>query len=398
MNSFTKFHKPAQNFSIISALLSIILIFSGCSSDKPVKKENKITVGVFNGNGSSIVCVTETMEALKIDKEINPVEISSYDIMNGMLEKLDALIFPGGSGSQEYNNLGLQAAEKVRDFVYKDGGGIIGICAGGFVLSTTPGYPSLEILPAPDIRDGYYDRGRGLIAFNLNDKGNEIFPELSEHDSLFVQYYDGPIFNTTNSSGLDVLGNFYSDIATHTGYPKGTTPGKAVFTTSSYGNGKVFMSVGHPEATPGMRWMVPRMARWVTGNKLVPYSKNIVRPEINNKEILYYDDVIKFEKKNFWNLFNEEDSLVIKSLQNLHSIRSRPSIRWSIGLLRHQSWDVRHAAANYLLESEYTYAIPDIEAAIETEKDETNRNKLKEILSSLRSLSCQVKDEMSAIY
>ena len=94
------------------------------------------------------------------------------------------------------------------------------------------------------------------------------------------------------------------------------------------------------------------------------------------------------KQKNFWNLFNEEDSLVIRSLQNLHSIRSRPSIRWSIGLLRHQSWDVRHAAVNYLLESEYTYAIPDIEAAINTEEDETNRNKLKEILKDFQMILC----------
>jgi len=113
----------------------------------------------------------------------------------------------GGSGSKEFNSLGQQAAELVRKFVHDDGKGIIGICAGGFLLSTTPGYPSLKIFPEPDIRDGYYDRGRGLIAFFLNEQGKEIFPELENLDTLYVQYYDGPIFKFSESSS-DFKGDF----------------------------------------------------------------------------------------------------------------------------------------------------------------------------------------------
>ncbi len=383
------FLKNFLNYSLVICLIFTTIFIVSCQNS-PVKtpENSKIKVGVFNGNGASPVCVLETMEALKIDKGIVPVEISGADIMNGMLDNLDAIIFPGGSGSKEFNSLGLLAAEKVKKFARTDGKGIVGICAGGYLLSTTPGYPSLEILDAPDIRD-YYDRGRGLISFRLNKEGEIIFPELKDYDSLYIQYYDGPIFDIPASSKIRVQGEIYSDIATHEGYPHGITPGKPSFLTMDYGMGKIIVSVGHPEATAGMRWMVPRMARWVTNNELISYGENTVRPELNHKEILFYGEQIKYEKENFWNLFEKEDSVIISSMENLHKLRSRPSIRWSIGLLRHPSWNVRFAAAKYLLESEYTYAIPDLEAAVKTELNQTNQAELQKILRQLNSFLCQ---------
>ncbi len=376
--------------SLIKSLYFVLLItiffsFESCNTKPGENMDNPgIKVGIYKGDGASPVCVLETMEAFKIDKGIVPMEITGADIMNGILDNLDAIIFPGGSGSKEFNSLGLLAAEKVRKFAFSEGKGIVGICAGGYLLSTTPDYPSLEILDAPDIRD-FYDRGRGLISFNLNGKGKEIFPELKNHDSLFIQFYDGPIFDIPESSKIQIQGEIYSDIATHEGYPHGVSPGKPSFFTMDYGKGKIFVSVGHPEATAGMRWMVPRMVRWVSNNELVSYSKNTIRPEINNKEILFYNEQTKYEKENFWNLFHIDDSVVIASMENLHALRSRPSIRWSIGLLRHPSWNVRLAAANYLFESEYTYAIPDLEAAVKTENDKKNKAELQKILRQLNS-------------
>ncbi len=379
------FYKSILNHSLGAFLLFTLIFIESCQTSPVKSKETEhIKAGVFNGNGASPVCVIETMEALKIDKGIEPMEISGADIMHGALKNLDVIIFPGGSGSKEFNSLGLLAAKKVREFARNEGKGIVGICAGGYLLSTTPGYPSLEILDAPDIRE-YYDRGRGLISFNLNEEGEEIFPELKDYDSLYIQYYDGPMFDIPASSKIRILGEIYSDIATHEGYPHGVSPGKPSFLTMNYGKGRIIVSVGHPEATAGMRWMVPRMARWVTNNELVTYPEITIRPEINNKEILFYEDQIKNEKGNFWNLFEKDDSVVITSMENLHKLRSRPSIRWSIGLLRHPSWNVRYAAAKYLLESEYTFAIPDLEAAIQNEKVKTNQVELQKILRQLKS-------------
>ncbi len=367
-------------FTVLLTVLITTIAFGQRRSGK------KIQVGVFDGNGASPVCVVETMEALKIDKGIYPHKISAVDIMNGALDKLDVLIFPGGSASKEYNNLGLKGAEKVKAFAEKKHKGLVGICAGGYLFSTTPDYPSLELFPAPDIRD-HYNRGRALIGFTVNKTGKKIFPELKKVDTAFYQYYDGPMYDIPEGAPITVLATLTSDISHKKGYPKNVTPGKPAFFTADYGEGKIIASVGHPEATPGMRWIVPRMARYVAGKRLVGYKKNVVRPQIYSKEAFYTPDVIAFEKENFWKLFSKNDDEVIKAIDNLHSIYSRPSIRWTIGLLRHTSPAVRKHAALYLAETEYTAAIPDVRVAYQIEKDEATKAVLKKVLDGLNGLA-----------
>ena len=367
-----------MSLKVINFSIAIVLILTYCTApDTPSSHSNeeKIAVGVFNGNGASPVCVLETMEALKIDSSILPLEISSSDIMNGQLDRLDVLVFPGGSGSKEFNNLGQLAAKKVKAFSHEQGKGIVGICAGGYLLANTSGYPSLKILDVSHFRD-HYDRGRGLISFNLNAEGKEVFPELKNLDSLYIQYYDGPIYDMDSGTKSKSLGGIYTNIATHEDDPQNITQGKPPFLTMDYGKGKVMVSVGHPEATAGMRWMVPRMARWVANEKLISYAEDVVRPKLNDKEILFFAETKKAEKQMFWNLASKNDSIVIATIQELHELRSRPSIRWSIGLLRHHSFEVRLAAAKYLLESEYTYAIPDMKTAVENETDSEQKKTL----------------------
>jgi len=374
----------------IFILIGVVLLFSGCSeNNKSVSKKQEsdtkpLNVGVFDGNGASAVCVLETLEALKIDPGIKGSAVTAYEIQNGILDNYDVLIFPGGSGSKEYNNLGQIAAEKVQKFA-SEGKGIVGICAGGYLFATTDGYPSLKIIKAHTYRF-HYNRGRGLIGFELTEKGAEIFPELKGQDRFYVQYYDGPIYDVFEPESMNILGKITTDIATHKGDPKGLTPGKPAFLTSTYGKGKVFVSVGHPEATAGMRWIVPRMARYVAGAELVSYPETVVRPEINNHEILYFPPTMAFETENFWKLFSNDESVVISAIDNLASIRSRPSIRWAKGLLRNKSKNIRLKAAGYLVDTEYTDAIPDLKSAVENEKDPEAKKILKDKLNELLAM------------
>jgi hypothetical protein len=225
-----------------------------------------------------------------------------------------------------------------------------------------------------------------LIGFELTEKGVEIFPELKGQDRFYVQYYDGPIYDVYEPESMNILGKITTDIATHKGDPKGLTPGKPAFLTSTYGKGKVFVSVGHPEATAGMRWIVPRMARYVAGAELVSYPETVVRPEINNHEILYFPPTMAFETENFWKLFSNDESVVISAIDNLASIRSRPSIRWAKGLLRNKSKNIRLKAAGYLVDTEYTDAIPDLKSAVENEKDPEAKKILKDKLNELLAM------------
>lgn len=369
----------------IKSFLLFLLVFTGYlfagNSQTP---SPKIRAGVFNGNGASPVCVLETMEALKMDPGIIISEVSAAEIILGKLDQLDVLVFPGGSGSKEFNNLGTLAAEKVRAFADQYDKGIVGICAGGYLLSTTPTYPSLEMLDAPDTRE-FYDRGRGLIGFKLNEIGKTVFYEVADQDIMFVQYYDGPIFENPGKYGLNVFGTIETDIDCKKTYPKDFTPGKPAFFTKNYGKGKLFVSVGHPEATAGMRWMVPRMVRYVANADLITYHKDLIRPSINTKALLYYPSVIKREKELYWQLFSDDDKVVHAALNGLGEIRSRPSIRWALGLLRHSSPFIRLKAAEYLCINEYTAAISDLEASVNMEKDEYFKGQMEILLSILKN-------------
>jgi len=256
---------------------------------------------------------------------------------------------------------------------------------GGYLLASTPDYASLQMLPVHSIRE-YYNRGRGLISFTTTREGDEIFPELSQREQSFVQYYDGPMYRNIDSTIFTTIATVNTDIATKKGFPKGVSIGKPAFGIADYGDGRVIMTTGHPEATSGMRWMVPRMARWAANKPFISYSNLVVRPQKYSQELLFYPEDIKHEKNNFWKLSSDNNEEIIEALDNLYALNSRPSIRWSIGLLRHNSPIIRAKASEYLLETEYTWAIPDVELAYNLETNPETKYKLGEVLGKLKQM------------
>ena len=367
--------------SLYVLLVATVLFLAACNSGSKDEKidSSKINVGVFNGDGVSSTCVLETYEALKIDTGIEPTIISAAEIATGKIFELDAIIFPGGSGSKEFNNLGQIAAAKVHEFVNL-GKGAVGICAGGFLFSTTKDYPSLRLVSATEWDRQHYDKGRALVQFELTDSGEELFPEL-KNKKAFLQYYDGPVFMPADSgrSGLldyNEYAKYVSDIAIHENYPDGITPGKTFLLGENIGEGRAIVVSGHPESTPGMRWIVPRMARWAAREETVSYDAKWVRPEINNTEIFYTKDLVKKEKELFWYLTDSNKEKKLMAMQQLFEMRSRPAVRWNLGLLRDKEPDVRAKAASLLLETEYTAAIPDLNSALAIETDSTVKTAL----------------------
>ena len=355
--------------------------------EKPEKNiEFEFSVAVFKGNGAGATSVVETLEALKIDTGINAAAISAKEIQNDGLNNFDALIIPGGSGSKQLLNLGESGQEKVKHFVEVQGKGIIGICAGAYMLSSTPGYPNLKIASSVHMDRAHYNRGRGLVEFELKEKGFDIFPELKGH-KLFAQYYDGPLLVQSDSIKGDYneLGIYRSDIHPDDFAPIGISPGKTFLLNQNKGKGKIFLIAGHPESTPGMRWMVPRMARWVTGSELVSYHKKWIKPEINSKEIIFDKALRKKEKDNYWLLFSEESDDQIKAMKTLHSLRSRPAVRWNIGLLRSVHPETRAFAAKLLMETEYSDAVGDLVQAEINEKNPKTKTLIKESIDFLKN-------------
>ncbi|MEA3450476.1 MAG: BPL-N domain-containing protein [Bacteroidota bacterium] len=360
-----------KKITYILAIIFSLFIISCNTADfqNTEKNSSKIIVGVYTGNGASAICILETLEALKIDTGIAGKEISSADIMGGELDNIDVLIFPGGSGSKELNNLGDFGLKKVHDFVKNQGKGIVGICAGGYILSTTPNYPSLKLLDAYNFDRAHYARGRGLIEFQITNY--EIFPELKDKKT-FIQYYDGPILVPIDSNNIkyNEVAKYTTDIHSNKGIPTGITPGKTFMLTQNVGKGMIFTIGGHPESTPGMRWIVPRMARYVHSQEIIPYPEKWIKPEINSDEIMFTSELKKVERKLWWKLSNDTAQVQINAMQELFKLRSRPAVRWTIGLLRDDNPKVRKQAAIILMKTEYTWALKDVLQAIENEEYE----------------------------
>jgi len=354
-----------------------------------VLEARPLKVGVYADGGASPVCVTETMAALEIDPGIVPIALTAVDLMLGVLDRLDVMVFPGGSGSKQASSMGGQGKERVRRFVLEEGKGCVGICAGGYLLSNGPYKSSLKLISADVFDRAHYNRGRGLMEVAFTADGRRLFPEIAAGARTFLQYNEGPVLVRSENTDLppyEELATYVSDIHLDGGAEPGVTPGKTAMLMNAAGKGKVAVCVGHPESTPGMRWIVPRMARMVAGRMPISYTAEVVRPDRETREILVDEQWADEERRLFWQLVGDDTEEKAAALRRLVQMRSRPALRWAEGLLRDNDPAVRLLAAEVLVEAEYTPALDDLEAAVRVEGNEHLREALKENLETLEKI------------
>ena len=375
----------------LCSFIIIAFAFVGYScSNNQIETDNAgkatISVGVFDGHGGAQTCVWETVEAIKIDKGMDVRLITTSDIANGCLDSLDAIIIPGGGGSRQYLNLGHENHDRIRNFV-ANGGGAVGICAGAYLFSNTPGYASIAINGAEAIDIEHDNRGHGLAKFTLSDEGKTIFSELAARDTRFVMYYEGPVFvNAPDSINYTSFATMESDVHEEGGAPANMTNAKPFFIGNSYGKGRVFSTIAHPEATPGMRWLIPRMVRWTLDKEYVDYNENTVRPTLFEKEILFSKDMLKQESGYYSTFLYGSSEEKIEALNWLESNVSWDAKRWLQGLLFDTSSAVRARAAEYISNSEFTYYLPDLRAALKNEKNDDAKAKIDAAIKFLEEI------------
>ncbi|HPV87615.1 MAG TPA: BPL-N domain-containing protein, partial [Bacteroidales bacterium] len=269
-----------SNWPIFLALLLFIQCTSATQTDK-------MRVAVFDGHGGAQTCIWEAVAAIKLDAQMEVRTITSADIANNVLDSLDAIIIPGGGGSRQYLNLGNENQRRIKVFVAR-GGGAVGICAGAYLFSDTPEYSCMQLNGAQAIDIEHDNRGHGMAKFTLTEEGKEFFPEVAERDTLYVMYYEGPVFVPREGADIqyETLAIMESDVHEQGDAPKNMTNNKPFFIGNKYGEGRVFSCIAHPEATPGMMWMIPRMVRWTLDKPIAGYAENVIDPTIFNKEIL----------------------------------------------------------------------------------------------------------------
>lgn len=347
----------------------------------------KIRVGVFEGHGGAQTCIWETVEAVRLDPEMEVRTVTTADLANHVLDSLDAIIIPGGSGKSQYLNLGAQNRQRIKDFV-AGGKGAVGICAGAYLFSNTPGYTCMALNGEQAIDIEHDNRGHGLAGFTLNEEGKTLFPELAGRDTSYVIYYEGPVFikNPADTLQNTVLAIMESDVHEEGNAPANMTNGKPFFLGNSYGKGRVFSCIAHPEATPGMMWMIPRMVRWTLDEPVLAYPSSVVRPDLFNKELLMSPADLKQEAACFQTLLRGETNEKIAALDWLEAHHSWDAKRWVQGLLYDASPLVRVRAAQYIANTHYLAFLPNLRSAYRNETDTAVKAELEEQLRRLEGL------------
>ncbi len=368
----------------------LILFFTACKEQVQKKDTNEadiIKVGVLDKNGDSPFCITDAIESLRIDPDIEARTISSADIMSGAADDIDVFLFPGGSGRSETGSLGELGQQKIIELVKKQGKGVIGICAGAYILSETPDYPSLALSAGEAIDIEHDHRGHGLVKFTLSESGKEIFPELKDLDTCYSQYYEGPVLIPAENSKYkyDELATMQSDVHLIEGTPSNMTNNKPFIIITNIEKGKTASVIGHPENTPGMRWIIPRLARIVAGKEIIQYNKNVVRPELYTKEILYTPEQLKKQSEAYDNLIKSKEEK-LKAMQELVDMSAWSAKKKIPPMVRDKDFDVRLLAAKLTVELERTDAIKDLKAAVKNESKPENKKQLQEQLTLLENI------------
>ena len=378
-------HSPPSSMKHLLYIASFALL-AACQTNSIESNDNTIHVGVFDKNGDSPDCITDAVEACRIDSGISVRVISAADIMGGAADDIDVFLFPGGSGRSETGSLGLLGQQKIIDLV-KGGKGVVGICAGAYILSETPNYPSLALSGAEAIDIEHDHRGHGLVKFSLTEAGKKIFPELSDSAIYYSLYYEGPVLvPATNSKyKYSELATMQSDVHTVAGTPANMTNNRPFVIVTDVEKGKSVSVVGHPEATQGMRWMIPRLVRLVAGKELISYSANVMRPTIHTKEILFTDSLLAKQDEAFGMLIKSKEEK-LAALQAIVDMRAWSAKKYIPQMVRDSSFEVRLLAAKLTVELERTDAIPDLKAAVTTETNPAQKQQLQEQLRLLEKL------------
>lgn len=161
----------------------------------------------------------------------------------------DVLVFPGGSGSGQAKSLGEKGKEKVIAHL-KKGKGVIGICAGAYLMLQDGGMPLVDGV----LLDGeHWARGKGSVELKVDSK---IF---SKKGTFTIHYENGPLIQPakTKLSDYAPLATFASDIQ-----KKQTMIGAHAVVAAEYEKGRIVLFSPHPEES-GLEWMLEDAARWV---------------------------------------------------------------------------------------------------------------------------------------
>jgi len=378
-----------KNVTFVYLLLicCFLVLFVSCKNSgekktyvkKVERNKESIAVGVYKPNENDVIYTQEIIETLKMDGGIVAVSLNHDDIKRSKLENVDVLVFPEFR-NQNKIEIDDEMAEIIKKFTVEKGKGIVCLGNSGKIFSLNNKNEELSLVPVKFTEQPPEETLNGIMKFELTEKGEKIFTELSNTQNLFIDFQSGPVIDL-ESDKEQLIGLV--------GKKSNSSVGIPFFVTFSSGKGRIFIATVHPEITTGMRWMVPRMVRWVIGRDLVAYDKNVVRPGFFKQEILMDENYQKeIDELNDLLISGNKDQK-IKAMDQLLNSYPWLAAEKVKELLSDPNEEVRLKAAEFLTKIEYTIAIADLDKAVKNER----KRKVKEQLLAYKNEMCNMTEQ-----
>lgn len=332
-----------------------------------------IAVGIYKATGYEHHNINYVTEALKIDGGIVFVSLSDADVLKTRLENIDVIIFPEIENAQYIDKLDDELAEIFNKFISKKGA--IALCNGCSLLLKSQDCQTLNIveLNLNSLKDSTSLLSR--TGFVLNEEGEKIFPELKDYENLFVDNCTLNKMEADTANGNEILG-----------FVSNSELNEPLFITAKYNSGKIFITNTHPETTPGMRWILPRIVRWVYNQEFIFYNKKVFRPDYYSRELILDSENKEEIEKLILQLDNgkkDEKIAAMDKLQKICPYDVADKVRF---LLKEKNNDLKLRAAKFLVDIEYTSVIDELKKIIKSERSKKVKEQLNLYLYDLESM------------
>ena len=234
----------------------------------------KIKVALYLDIGCKGGGVIHWARLLKSSPDVACDFIDAADVNAGKLSGYDVLVMPGGSGYDRYSQLGEEGFEKIRKYI-REGGAYYGVCAGIALALNDP--KRLRLIPYT--REKTPPRGGFSGAVKLNARAEELLGIPA--GTRYFRYHDGPLpakGDPVPDSNYEVLATFDSHVM-QKGKASTSMHGMPAVIYGHYGNGKVLVTVMHPEYYPSTHDVLGAGFKPLVGRPVTfAYPQKTVRP------------------------------------------------------------------------------------------------------------------------
>ena len=237
--------------------------------------EMPFQAGFYCGRGSQGKYSVYWAKILADSPDTELVYLDGEDLRNGMLDGLDILVMPGGTGFGQYDSMQEEGAEAVRRFI-RSGGKYFGTCAGLALLLNER--KRVALLPFKRI-EGHYLRGGGDLEVTFNDKWTK---ELGLTKANWtISFHDGPIVvpaDDVTDVKAETMAVGLNAIDEHGEMPterRDSMIGTPAFVYAKCGKGEIIACNCHPEGRKATRELISAVFGRLLGRRIeIPDFEN----------------------------------------------------------------------------------------------------------------------------